>query len=73
MGFRGMRDKTFLVCGIRDWLENCRGIRDSNICRIRDWPKNYCGIRDSNISRDWDKDRNFFNIREMVDLHLLAE
>ena len=68
MGFRGMRDKTFFVCGIRDWLENCRGIRDANICGTWDWPTNYRGIRDSNISREWDKVRNFFSIREMVNL-----
>ena len=72
MGFGGTRDKTFFVCGIRDWLKNCRGIRDSNICGIRDWPQNHRGIRDSNISREWNKVRNLFSIREMVNLYLLT-
>ena len=40
IGYRGMRDKTFFVCGIRDWLKNCQGMRDSNIGGIRDWPEN---------------------------------
>ena len=36
MGFRGMRDKTFFVCGIRGRLQNYHGTRDSDICGIRD-------------------------------------
>ena len=71
MGFRRTRGKTFFVCGIRDWLQNCRGIRDSNICWIpdsnicemQDRPENYHGIRDSNISQELEKVRNFFSVR----------
>ena len=72
MGFCGTREKTFFVCGIRDWLKNCSGIRDSNICGIRDWPQNHRGIRDSNISREWDKVRNFFSVLEKDNPHLNA-
>ena len=46
MGFGGTRDKIFFVCWIRDWLKNCRGIRDSNICGIRDLLQIYREIRD---------------------------
>ena len=73
MGFRGMRDKAFFGCGIRDWLQNCRGIRDSKICGIRDWPQNDRGIRDSNTSRELDKVRNLFSIPEMAIFHLIAK
>ena len=70
MGFCGPQDKTFFVCGIRDWFQNCCRIRDSDICRIRDWPQNYCGIRDPNILREWDKVSYLFSILEMCNLHL---
>ena len=51
--------RTSFLCGIRDWIWNCRGIRDSNICGIRDWPQNDRGIRDSSISREWVKVRRY--------------
>ena len=77
MGFRRMRDKTFLVSRIRDWLQNCHGIRHPCICEIRDWPQNHRGIQDSNISRESDKGSKLFRITEsqfleMVEFHLIA-
>ena len=72
MGFGGTQDNTFFICGIRDWLKNCRKIRDSNICGIRDKPQNHSRIRDSNISWEWDKVRDLFSISEMVNLYLLT-
>ena len=71
MGFRGMRDKAFFGCRIRDWLQNCRGIRDSNICGIWDWLQNHCGIWDSNISRALDEVRKF-EIHDTDDFHLIT-
>ena len=49
MGFHGMRDKTFFVCGIRDWLQNFTGYEiqiEQMSLGMRDMTKNNCGMQE---------------------------
>ena len=62
MGFRGMRDKTFFVYGIRDWLQNFAGYEiqiDQMSLAMRDRTKEQ--LQDTGNSLIFSQDTGFIH------------